>query len=226
MKFVGKLSKGEYILWALSALAVTISFLVSGAGSWLNLVASLVGVTALIFIARGYPICHVFFVIFAILYAIISYDLAYYGEMITYLGMSAPACIVNLISWLRHPYADTAEVKVRKINKKHVLQTIIFTILVTIAFYFILKFLGTANIWVSTLSVATSFLASYLSFLRSPYYALGYVLNDIVLVVLWSAALVYDFSYLSVVVLFSVFLINDVHGFISWQKMEKRQNAN
>lgn len=226
MKFVGKLSKGEYILWALSALAVTISFLVSGAGSWLNLVASLVGVTALIFIARGYPICHVFFVIFAILYAIISYDLAYYGEMITYLGMSAPACIINLITWLRHPYADTAEVKVRKINKKHVLQTIIFTILVTIAFYFILKFLGTANIWVSTLSVATSFLASYLSFLRSPYYALGYVLNDIVLVVLWSAALVYDFSYLSVVVLFSVFLINDVHGFISWQKMEKRQNAN
>lgn len=225
MKFVGKLKKSEYALWVISSLVVIASFFISNTGSWLNLIASLVGVTALIFIAKGYPICHLFFIVFAILYGIISYDLSYYGEMITYLGMSMPVSIISLISWLKHPYEEgSAEVKVSRINKKQVILTFALTAVVTFIFYFILKTLNTANLIVSTISVATSFLAAFLSFLRSPYYALGYVANDVVLIVLWVFATMQDISYLSVVACFAVFLVNDTYGFISWQRMGKRQS--
>ena len=223
MKIVGKLKKSEYLLWLFSALAIVVSFFLSGGGEILSLFSGLVGVSALIFIAKGYPICHILFVCFSILYAIISFKLNYFGEMITYICMSMPASIFCFISWLRHPYKSTAEVEIRKITKKDVLLTIVLTVIVTVAFYFILKVLGTANLLVSTLSVATSFLASFLSFLRSPYFALGYVFNDVVLVVLWFIATISDISYLSVTTCFAVFLINDVHGFISWKRMQKRQ---
>ncbi|MBQ2714473.1 MAG: nicotinamide mononucleotide transporter [Clostridia bacterium] len=226
MKFIGKLKTSEYVLWAISSLVVIISFFISNTGSWLNLVASLVGVAALIFIAKGYPICHVCFIVFAVLYGIISYDLSYYGEMITYLGMSLPVSIISLLSWLKHPFKEgSAEVSVRRINKKQVITTFALTIVVTVIFYFILKALNTANLIVSTISVATSFTAAYLSFLRSPYYALGYVANDVVLIVLWLLATIQDISYLSVTVCFTVFLVNDTYGFISWQRMERRQNS-
>lgn len=40
-------------------------------------------------------------VVFSILYGVISFTFAYYGEMITYLGMTAPMAVVALVSWLK-----------------------------------------------------------------------------------------------------------------------------
>ena len=93
----------------------------------------------------------------------------------------------------------------------------------TVAFYFILKTLGTANLAVSTLSVATSFLASSLMLLRSSYYAVAYAANDIVLIVLWILASLKDITYLPMVANFLVFLVNDIYGFWSWSRREKKQ---
>ena len=97
------------------------------------------------------------------------------------------------------------------------------TIAVTVIFYFILRAFGTANLLTSTVSVTTSFAAAYLAFKRSPYYAIAYILNDIVLIVLWSMAAFEDISYLSVIACFIAFFINDAYTFINWKKMQKKQ---
>lgn len=91
------------------------------------------------------------------------------------------------------------------------------------AFYFILDHFETANILPSTLSVTTSFIAVYLTFRRNPYFALAYAANDIVLIFLWCLAAIHDIGYLSVVICFLIFLVNDIYGFVSWRKMELRQ---
>ena len=75
----------------------------------------------------------------------------------------------------------------------------------------------------STLSVTTSFLAVYLTFRRSAYFPLAYAANDLVLIVLWTLAAMEDPSYLSVVICFVMFLVNDGYGFLSWSRMQKRQ---
>ena len=94
---------------------------------------------------------------------------------------------------------------------------------VTCIFYFILEYFNTANIIPSTLSVTTSFLAVYLTFRRSPYFALAYASNDIVLIALWILASMHDVRYISVVACFVAFLVNDIYGFISWRNMKIRQ---
>ena len=99
------------------------------------------------------------------------------------------------------------------------------TAAVTFGFYFVLVRFGTANIVPSTLSVATSFAAVYLTFRRSPYFALAYAANDVVLIVLWTLAAVENISYLSVIICFVMFLVNDLYGFVSWKRMERRQMA-
>jgi hypothetical protein len=55
-------------------------------------------------------------------------------------------------------------------------------------------------------------------------FALAYASNDVVLIVLWTMASVYDIRYTSVVVCFAAFLANDIYGYISWQKMKIRQS--
>ena len=135
--------------------------------------------------------------------------------------------VLSLISWLKNPYNDNKkEVKVNNLHKKEIVFMLLLTGAVTILFYFLLGLFGTANLLVSTFSVATSFAAAYLIFRRSPYFPLGYAINDIVLIVLWSLASLDDISYMSVTICFVTFLINDLYGFISWRRMEKRQYQN
>lgn len=206
--------------------SIVLSFCFFGGGNYLTLIASVIGVTSLIFNAKGNPTGPVLVVVFSVLYGIISFTFSYYGEMITYLGMTAPMAIVTLIVWLKNPYnGSRSEVTVNKLRRKESVLIFILTTVVTVAFYFILKAFNTANIIPSTISVSTSFLAVYLTFRRSEYFALAYAANDVVLIVMWIMATVEKLMYLSVVVCFMAFLANDIYGYISWRRMYRRQNA-
>ncbi len=214
----------EIALWVSSVVLITVSFFLFDRTGYLTLFASLIGVTSLIFNAKGNPFGQILMIVFSLLYGFISWTFAYYGEMITYLGMTAPMALFALISWLKNPYkGKRSEVKVNRIGGREIVFSVVLTGAVTVAFYFILAAFNTANLLPSTLSVTTSFLAAYLTFRRSPYFALAYAANDVVLIVLWIMATAVDMSYLSVVVCFVVFLINDLYGFFNWLKMEKRQ---
>ena len=134
--------------------------------------------------------------------------------------------VFALVSWLRNPYnGNKAEVRVNHIKIGEVYFMTALTAVVTFGFYHILKAFNTANLAFSTVSVTTSFLAVYLTFRRSPLYALAYAANDIVLIVLWGVAACSDSSYISVIVCFIMFLLNDVYGYINWQRMSKRQRS-
>lgn len=214
----------EWTLWMSSVALIAVSFAVFDRENYLTLYASLIGATSLIFNAKGNPIGQALTIIFSILYGIISYTFAHYGEMITYLGMTMPMAIFALISWLRNPYkGNRAQVKVNSLKAKEILLMLAAAALITLAFYIILEACGTANMIPSTISVTTSFIAVYLTFRRSPLYALGYAANDIVLIVLWILATIEDMTYLSVVICFAMFLVNDIYGFVNWRKMRKKQ---
>ena len=227
MKLRGYFTKAELYLWGLSSVAIILSFVLFDRGGLLTLIASLIGVTSLIFNAKGNPLGQALMILFSIMYAVISYSFAYYGEMITYLGMALPMAVFSLVSWLRHPYnGNKAQVEVNVISKKEHVFMWLVTLIVTVVFYFILEYFNTANIIPSTVSVTTSFVAAYLTFRRSPLYAIGYAANDIILIVLWVLASFSDISYISVVVCFVAFLFNDLYGFISWNRMKKKQADN
>lgn len=226
IKALKSLTKIEICLWAVSVTVITVSFALSKDGNLLSFIASLIGVTSLIFLARGFAFGQVLMIIFCLMYGVISCQFDYYGEMLTYLGMTLPMSVISLVSWLRHPYKASAEVEVSKLNKKKIFFLIISSVIVTVAFYFILKAFNTANLLPSTVSVLTSYIAASLTAFRNPYFALGYACNDLVLIVLWVLAAIEDFSYLPMVMCFAVFFVNDMYGFICWKKMAKRQIKN
>jgi nicotinamide riboside transporter PnuC len=112
-------SKAEIVLWCSSVALIILSFCIFDRENYLTLIASLIGVTSLIFNAKGNPFGQLLMVIFSLFYGVISYSFAYYGEMITYLGMTMPMAIFALISWLKNPYkGNKAEVKVNSLGKK------------------------------------------------------------------------------------------------------------
>lgn len=220
------LNIAEWIIWAVGIAAVISSFFIFGNTRYTYLVGSLLGVSALVFVSKGNPLGQLLTVVFAVFYGIISYSFKYYGEMITYLGMSAPIAIWALVSWLRNPYdGNRSEVRVNTLSRREWILFAIGSVAVTVAFYFILGALGTTNLPVSTLSVFTSFTAAYLTARRSRFYAVAYGLNDVVLIVMWALACSVDFSYMPMVVCFCLFFVLDLYGFINWTRMKKKQSA-
>lgn len=215
----------EWCLWLGSITLLIVAFLIFKSKEYTTLISSLFGVTAIIFSAKGNPIGPALMVVFCIYYGIISYFCRFYGETATYVGMTLPMTVFSLIAWLRNPYKNQKSVvTVNKISgKEHILMWIL-AIIVSIIFYFILKYFNTANLIVSTFSITTSFIAVYLSFRRSPYFSLGYAANDIVLIILWLGAALKYTTYIAVVVCFCTFLINDLYCFISWLRLQKIQS--
>lgn len=223
-KVLNDFTKTEKILWCASVLFIVVSFCIFDRENYLTLGASLIGATSLIFTAKGNPIGQLLMIVFSVIYGMISFRFAYYGEMLTYLGMTAPMAALSLVTWLRHPYnGNRAEVRVNRLKRKEILFMAVLSAVVTGIFYFILRALNTANLLPSTLSVTTSFVAAYLTFRRSAYYAVAYAANDLVLIFLWILASLTDASYLSVMLCFLMFFIHDLYGFVSWYRMQRRQ---
>lgn len=214
----------EKTLWIISVVFIIITFVLFNKGSVLVLIASLIGVTSLILNAKGNPFGQFLMILFSLMYGVISYRLNYFGEMITYIFMTLPMAVVSLIAWLKHPFGDDSrEVEVRDITKNEVLYLSVYTVIVTIIFYFVLKYFNNSYIIPSTISISTSFIAAYLTYKRNHYFALAYASNDIVLIILWSLATLNDIQYISVLTCFIIFLINDLYGYINWKVMRSRQ---
>ena len=217
-------SSFEIVLWCFSVALILFAFVVFDKENYLALIASLIGVTSLVLAAKGNPLAQILIIIFSIMYGYISFTFTYYGEMLTYVCMTGPMAVYAFITWIKNPYKDRkSEVKVNGIKPKEIAFILALSALVTVIFYFVLKFFGTANLLISTVSITTSFIAVYLTARRSPFYAVAYALNDIVLIILWTLATLTDITYISVVICFVVFLANDIYGFYAWQKMKKRQ---
>lgn len=104
-KLLQYFSRAERLLWGLSVVFIVGSFCVFDRENYLTLAASLIGVTSLIFNAKGNPIGQVLMVIFSLLYGIISYTFAYYGEMVTCLGMTMPMAVQPTKTGRRHASA-------------------------------------------------------------------------------------------------------------------------
>ena len=163
-----------------SIIAITVCFVVGKEKNVLSFIGSLVGITGVLFTAKGLVSAPFLNMIYGVFYIIVSFYQKYYG-----------------------------------------------TAIATVGFYFLLRALNTNQLIISTISLITSAVAAYLMFRRCSYYALGFMLNDIVLIVLWSLVVVDSgIGYLPTVISFCVFLINDTYGFTLWKLEEKKQNKN
>ena len=218
------LKKREWCLWIISLIVVAVSNILAGKTDPVTLSATLIGVTALIFVARGDVWGQILTVVFSVLYAITSYSFRYYGEMLTYMGMTAPIAVFSIVTWLKNPSAEEKNtVRISRLSRKTALIMVLSCAAVTAIFGYVLKLLDTPNLLISVISIITSYLASYLMMYRNSYYALAYAANDVVLIILWVLASMENISYLPMIACFAMFLVNDVYGYASWKKREKKQ---
>lgn len=218
-------NKKELTAWVLSLTLIMLSQLLLGNTEWAFMLVSMVGISALIYTAKGHVMGPLIMILFSITYSLISLSFDYYGEAITYGGMTLPMSILALIAWVKHPSSEKNQVKTAVLTKREWLICGLYSIIVTTILGAVLYLFDTPNLVLSTISVTTSFVAVYLTYKRSQYYAVAYALNDLILIGLWVYASTTHEAYMPLVVCFSLFLIYDIYGYIAWNKMSNKQKS-
>ena len=216
----------EWVMWLASVIIITVGFAVTKERSVLSYLSSLAGVTCIIINAKGNVIGQFISIAFGALYGGYAYTQHYYGEMIIYFALMIPIHIVSIYTWLKNKYNGNAhEVKINTLKKWEYAATFGGAVVVTAAFYFLLRALKTDNLIVSTISLTTSITAAYLMLRRCEYFSLCFIANDIILIVLWSMKLPSaGLQVLPSIMCFSAFLVIDLYSFFSWRKIRKRQS--
>ncbi|MBP3582280.1 MAG: nicotinamide mononucleotide transporter [Clostridia bacterium] len=226
-KVLGKWKWYEILFLSIGEAAIVVSFIFAADKNWLSLITSMIGVFIVMGTAKGLVIAPFVNIVFNILYSIVSISQKYYGEAIIYIFMMMPIAIFTIVQWIRNKNPERKEeVLVGGIKKIEYPIIAGATVVLTVAFYFLLKALHTNELVVSTISLVTSVVASYLLIRRSSYYAIGFILNDIVLIVLWGLASSKDISLLPQAICFAAFLLNDAYGFVRWKMEERKQTKN
>ena len=216
----------EKLFLLISLIIIIGCFFLGSDKNVLSLITSILGVITVIFGAKGLVLAPVINIIYNVVYILLSYTQGFYGEVLIYVFLMTPINIAMIVSWFKNKSKEDENiVEVNKLSKKEYFILFFVTILFSIGFYFILRALNTTAVFISTISLIDSFIATYLLYRRCSNYALSYIVNDIILIVLWSFAIKNNgIAYLPMILSFGVFLVNDIYGLISWKKRERKQN--
>ena len=193
----------------------------------LTTICSIVGIITALLLAKGKSLGQVFGLLIVILYSIVSFNNKFYGEVIIYLLIMLPMYIMGIISWIKHQNKETNSVEINKIAKKEWIIVALVSILCFIGIYLTLNIFNTNQLFISSLSVLDSLFAIYLQIRRSKYSFYFYVINDLVLILLWGIPCVAGSVVLIPMLMNPIInLINDIYGIINWRKLEKTQKNN
>ena len=190
----------------------------------LTTACSIIGINTALLLAKGKNLGQLLGILITLLYSILSFKNKYYGEVLIYVFLMLPMFVVGTFSWIKHQNKKTNSVEINNIKAKEWIIVSIVFIGVFIGLYYVLKTFNTNELIVSTASVLASLFAVYLQVRRSKYSFSFYIVNDIILFILWGTP-VFKGNYTLIPMLLNpVFnFINDLYGFYYWRKTEKIQ---
>jgi len=192
-------------------------------GTWIDLGYTLLYFWTALLLAKGKYACYIIGIISTFFYAFVSYSNSYYGEVIIAMCCTLPLMIVGLVNWLKHQ-DNTNTVVIKEISKKELIIVLLTQAIMFIGYYYLLKIFNTNNLLVSTFSIIASIIATYLTARRSEYGFVGFIINDIILITLWSIPVIGGNTNLIPVLLCPVLLlINDIYGVYNWKKIKNKQ---
>lgn len=188
-----------------------------------TLYTSLYLVTALL-MSKGKVECYFIGFVSVFFYGIVSYNQAYYGELIITIFLTFPIMIIGIISWLRHQDRDNDTVIISSLSKIEITVALLSQVILFGAYYLLLKAFNTDLLIISSISVITSVLASYFEARRSEISLICYIANDFIIITLWLIPIINGSTKLIPVLVGPILLlINDIYGTYNWKRIKKKQ---
>ena len=155
--------KAWEVVWlGLACLIITMLSIYWG-DNLMGIVSATTGVACVVLTGKGKLSAYLFGLVNCVLYAIIAYKAAYYGETTLNLLYYSPMQFYGFYVWKKNMNIETNEVKKRFMNNKTRLFSVLSIIAGTIIYGFVLKCIGDAMPFVDSFTTISSVVAMVVS---------------------------------------------------------------
>ena len=223
-----KFEKGLMIV--ATALMIVLSFIWKDTP--IGTLSAVTGVISVVLCAKGRVSNYVFGMVYVTAYAYVAFQNKLYGEVMMNLLYYVPMNVIGFITWtkLAKKKAESAQtgdvskdVETRHMSSKQRWMTFVIAVVVILAYWQLLKFMGGNLALIDSCSTIVSIIAMYLQVMRYTESWIMWIFTNLISIVLWlTAMLTQDSNNITMLLMWSAYLVNSTYGYIYWKKLEAK----
>lgn len=213
--------------WLFTFTLVNIYLFFAWSDSLIGLISSITGMLCVVLVAKGKIANYYFGIVQTLTYAYIAYGYGLYGEVMLNALFYFPVQFIGIYMWKKNKTehgVKGVDVTVKSLTKKGWLYTIFSILILTIGYGFFLKYLGGNIVWTDSATNVLSIAAQILMLKRYTEQWILWISVNILSIFLWVTALVTQGGNdISMLVMWSAFLVNSIYGYVNWRKISIKQ---
>ena len=212
------------VMWLIIACVTIFTLSVYWKDTAMGIISATTGVACVVCTGKGKLSAYIFGIVNTLLYAIIAYKAQFYGEVMLNAIYYFPMQFYGIYVWSKHMNTETHEVEKKEMNLNGKLILCGCVIVATIAYGFMLKWLGGALSIKDEISTVLSVVAMIVSIKMDAEQWILWIVVDVVTVIMWVIAFAQGNDSISTLLMWIVYLGNAVVMYVKWIK-EAKANA-
>jgi len=193
----------------------------------IGLVASLTGMLCVVLTAKGKISSFYVGLINILTYSYVAYGSKYYGDVMLNMLYFLPMTFVGIYYWKKNTKKEKEGEKllINHLSWKNKFIWLVISLIIVVDYGFLLNWLGGTLPFVDSVTTVFSIVATIMLTKRLTDQWMYWILVDIWSIVMWAFIFLRDGNEVSMLVMWSAFLVNAVYGYYNWRKMEREQNG-
>lgn len=208
------------ISWLIISTLTMLTLSIIWGDSPMAMISGVTGIISVVLCAKGKISTYVFACVKVGLYAIIAYQNRLFGEVMLNGFYYLPMNIVGFYMW-RKQKDDAGTVIVRRLTPKQIILLIIGLLIAITAYWRVLVALGGNLQLIDSITTILSIVAFLLQIGRFMEQWILWMIINVFSITMWSLLLGTPEGSVTMIIMFSAYLINGVYGFRNWLKLSK-----
>lgn len=211
------------VMWLLTACIIITGLSVYWGDSPVGIISAVTGVACVVCTGKGKLSAYLFGTVNCVLYAIISYDAALYGETMLNTIYYIPMQFIGFWTWRKNINSTTKEVKKRNMSASYRLLLIILIAIATFMYGILLLKLGDAMPFVDSFTTVSSVVAMVISVKMFSEQWWIWIAVDVFSVYMWWCDFQAGSDNVATLLMWVVYLGNAIIMLVKWEKEARIQ---
>lgn len=214
-------------VWLLTFTLVNIYLFFAWHDTLVGLTASLTGMLCVVLTAKGKISSFYWGLVNILTYSYVAFQSAYYGDVGLNMLYFLPMTFVGIYFWKKNSkkIEKSERVVVRRLKAKMKVIWFAGSLVLLYGLGLLLKIINGTLPFVDSTTTIFSIVATILLTKRYTDQWFYWIMVDVWSIVMWLFIFMRDGNQVSMLVMWTAFLVNAVYGYYNWIKMEKKQNG-
>lgn len=206
------------ISWLILSTLIMLTLSIIWQDSPMALISGLTGIISVVLCAKGKISTYAFACVNVGLYAIIAYQNRLFGEVMLNGLYYFPMNFVGFYMW-RKQKTDDGTVIARRLTVKQLILLVISLVIAIIAYWRVLVALGGNLQFIDSITTVLSVVAFLLQIGRFTEQWILWMIINVFSITMWLLLLGTPDGSVTMIIMFSAYLINGIYGFRNWLKL-------